>query len=310
MQRLAFTLLLFVILLPISTGQELVYTGEVNESGSSYEVSDEALNSIKPVFDGDSLNITVSRQENQINGLDVFKSYTVRSSNNNLSYLGINVSKEKFGGWLNETGHESFEYIILNDDKRVNFLDNTENGYIGQVYHTEDDFSFSIVGSHHIYLNYTQAINPSETVCTLYWKPNSSYKNVSACNQTLINQDNSSNLENSTNNSFLSENMTDYVVNGVLVLLLIILAFGLALLIPRIIPKIRGNNGKVKEVDRKSSEIIEKIRSGRIPKNDENLEMLDKAKEEAFNDNYQEALNLLDSIGNNTTFDDDSTDPF
>ncbi len=311
MSKWAIALVFFVFLLPMSVSQESVYTGEVNESGKTYEVDDDTLKSIKPVFEGDVLDLNVSRQESQIDGLDIFTSYSVNSSKGNLTYLGINLSKEKFGTWKNDTGHESFEYIILNDNRRVNFLDETDDGYIGEVYHTESDFSFSVVGSFHIYHNYTQAINPSETVCTLYWKPNSSFQNVSACNQTLINQNNSNELENSTDSSFISEELKNYIFNGLQLLLLILFIFGLALLIPGLITKLRDTKGgSVQEVDRKSNEIIEKIRSGRIPKNEDNLEKLNRANQEAYNDNYEKALSLLDSIDKTPNFDEDSSNSF
>lgn len=267
---LAIVLLISVI--PVAS-QENIYSDKVNRSTGYVDIGDDALTGFRPNFERDNVSLEISEIDRNLSGLKVYKSYRIKAENSNLMSLLLFLEGKGFESWVSMTDLEGY-YSVITDSNSVIYINNSSEGYSADITSLEPEIIVHIAGADNINENFSYAVNPERTNCGVYWNPPANHSKVENCRGVFED----------------SYSVTDNLTDKILTILVIIALFPLLTIIYK-----RYENDS-RDLVEKSSEIIDKMESGQIPKDKSLLRKLEKANENALNGENDKASELLNEV--------------
>jgi len=266
-------------------GEKLIYEETLNETENVGKVNSEGIESVEPVSLDGNITLRIYKINKTFEYLEEFNSYRIASNSNRKTHLTINFQEKGISGWLDQIDSHFTHLILLSYPGGKERPFETNGTYRGNLSYVGKEVEISVANwqTSEQLENFQLAINPSRTQCGRYLRVNSSFRRVDSCEE----------FEGNSGSKILNNLNQVYLV--LLTVLILFLSYLLTIKFKDFYFK---DQTKVNKVKIKTNQIIEKMKNGELEKNQEILNKLDKANEEALEGNEEKALKTLDRIEN------------
>jgi len=189
MKKCLLVLILLLSIFHTSASDDVLYSGEINQSDDyiEVEVEDSLIRSFN--FKGSTSHLEIVKNDYTGDEFDVLESYKVSVSGNKTVNINLVLDKERFEDWSNESDYEFYNYGIVNSKSMFYRILNDKNtdpsayrgSYFSNIAVPHNKTTIHVFGVDYLYENLTTAINPQESFCGKYWKPPENYTKVNSC---------------------------------------------------------------------------------------------------------------------------------